>query len=587
HLSNSKESILTNNMVIYNTWAAISLRRSGNSTLTNNTIINNARKGISLGNSGNSTLENNTITNNLHGFYLYNSSNSILTNNMIINNQDSGMTIVIEASVSEYCIPNIRIADNIFINCSLGIYRTYDYFTHGYYWGPKPEDFYHVEVLNNTINGKLLLVWLNKTGEIVPSGVGQIILVNCRSITVTGLDLFKLEGYNSSNLYIYDNTLSGIYIEGDNNNVSHNELYNDGSIYIWGNNSIISHNELSNGGGIGNNGANNILSYNDLSNGGDIDIHGENITLSNNIVSDSELYAISTYLVNSTITNNIINNSGWSGIFVKSCENTVISSNIVTNSGWYGIAVHNSANCSVVGNTVRDSKWSGIHVWYSNNTRIYFNNFYDNNVAFLDGITQANDNFGAHNSFAYNYWNDLTGPDANSDGIVDKSYSIDGTKGNRDYYPLVAPNPLQKHLLVPPSLIYPNGNENINNTVTIYWISAMDSFNHPITYSVYYSPDDGNNWELLAANLVSTSLVWDTSSLPSGTDYLVKVVAQCSEGLTAEDISYRTFRILNFPTTSSTSSSTSDYSTFGFTLISIFAILPVIIQKKLNQRKSQ
>ncbi|MFX1513889.1 MAG: hypothetical protein ACFFCQ_15000 [Promethearchaeota archaeon] len=102
-----------------------------------------------------------------------------------------------------------------------------------------------------------------------------------------------MDGYNSSNLFIYNNTLSNEEdndIERHNNVISHN-IFSNAGFFVGGSNNFVSHNILSNGGGISNYGSKNLVSHIILS-GGDIDFGGENITISNNIVSDSELHAI-------------------------------------------------------------------------------------------------------------------------------------------------------------------------------------------------------------------------------------------------------------------------------------------------------
>ena len=164
---------------------------------------------------------------------------------------------------------------------------------------------------------------------------------------------------------------------------------------------------------------------------------------------------------------------------------------------------------------------------------------------------------------------------------MDEPYPIDDD--TQDLFPLTSPYSQTHpnfHVLVSPRVIYPNGGENLNNTITIYWFSSSDSFGHPITYSIYYSSDSGTNWELLDFTLSSTSYSWNTILLPPATTYMIKVVAQCSEGKTATDISDGTFRILNFPTTSS--SSKGNYSPFGFVVITILAAFPIIIRNRRN-----
>jgi parallel beta-helix repeat protein len=114
------------------------------------------------------------------------------------------------------------------------------------------------------------------------------------------------------------------------------------------------------------------------------------------------------------------------------------------------------------------------------------------------------------------------------------------------------------HTLSSPTLSNPTGGETVNGTITIQWTAAMDSWTEAwgdtVTYSVYYGTvwviawgmtAPIPNWIKLASGLTTTSLEWDTTSVADGGNYLIKVVAQCSEGLTAEVHMANTFTIDN------------------------------------------
>ncbi len=74
------------------------------------------------------------------------------------------------------------------------------------------QDFVQAEITNNTVNGKLLIYWQNMTGSTVPSDAGQIIIVNCTDVIVTGQNLSNISTgllvVYSSNIVIQNNTIS-------------------------------------------------------------------------------------------------------------------------------------------------------------------------------------------------------------------------------------------------------------------------------------------------------------------------------------------------------------------------------------------
>lgn len=95
------------------------------------------------------------------------------------------------------------------------------------------------------------------------------------------------------------------------------------------------------------------------------------------------------------------------------------------------------------------------------------------------------------------------------------------------------------------TVTYPNGGEVICSGATITW-TASDPDGDPLTYTVEYSSNGGSTWTTLASGISTTSYVWNTAALPSGSNYLVKVIATDGE-LSAEDVSDGPFTIDNTP----------------------------------------
>lgn len=124
---------------------------------------------------------------------------------------------------------------------------------------------------------------------------------------------------------------------------------------------------------------------------------------------------------------------------------------------------------------------------------------------------------------------------------------------------------IQNHILSSPTINAPKGGEVLTGTVEIQWTASIDSKSHTLTYTVYYSVN-GGSWIQLATNLTMTSLSWDTTTDLDSTNYLIKVVSTCSEGLTSEDTSDATFTVQNtIPTTTTTTPSTTTSTTSSTT----------------------
>lgn len=93
------------------------------------------------------------------------------------------------------------------------------------------------------------------------------------------------------------------------------------------------------------------------------------------------------------------------------------------------------------------------------------------------------------------------------------------------------------------TLLSPNGGVFVRERVFIRW-SGSDIDRDKLTYALFYSSDGGTSWEPIASNLTGLSYKWDSSNLPVGSDYVIKVIV--TDGfLTGEDSSKESFSTID------------------------------------------
>jgi len=132
--------------------------------------------------------------------------------------------------------------------------------------------------------------------------------------------------------------------------------------------------------------------------------------------------------------------------------------------------------------------------------------------------------------------------------------------------------------------VSPNGGEILSGTARIEWREAKDSFGKDIIYDVYYSRDKGISWNLLSEGAVVTLLLWDTTTVEDGENYLIKVIAQTEDGLMAEDMSDKPFEIKNNEDTE-TGTTTITFDLPGWTfLVVIFSVVGVSLVSRRKKR---
>jgi parallel beta-helix repeat protein len=160
-----------------------------------------------------------------------------------------------------------------------------------------------------------------------------------------------------------------------------------------------------------------------------------------------------------SIMHNQITNCSGEAFYLLESSGCEIYNNTATNGSDFGLRLKDFNHGTVQNNSLNSMDDSGIVVESGNASFFKFNRIescceygFDacietgnltitQNAFFGNGgiSSQINDD-GQDNTFIYNYYDEWTSPDTNSDAIVDSPYTIDGTAANDDAFPLADPN---------------------------------------------------------------------------------------------------------------------------------------------------
>ena len=184
-----------------------------------------AMYGIYLDNvtGGTSRIENNTVYGcNSVAIYLTNTNGSWIVDNTLINNH-RGISI-------NYCYAS-HIIDNYLNNRDAGIFSRYSPYTSlvgNQMYGDgfeildeSVEDLLTIAVSTTTVNDKPLIYWESEEGKTIPSGAGQIVLVDCDEIeiidqvlqnTADGVLACFSSDISIHDNYIINNKFPGIFV---------------------------------------------------------------------------------------------------------------------------------------------------------------------------------------------------------------------------------------------------------------------------------------------------------------------------------------------------------------------------------------
>ncbi len=554
-LNNVTNGSIINSSISISYFYGINLAKSWNTVISNNTISNIQQTGISLVNSGNCTLSNNKVINvGIDGFLIWASINCYISNNSIIHNGNYGARFtnsrdctLLNNSITYHGNDGVKLENSnnctlwsnyishndfkgsftgVFIqntgNCTIvGNKLENNTFTIS---GENIDHYFQTDIQNNSINGKKLVFWQNIQSEIVPENAEQIILVNCDSVMVNNQKLKSLSTFYCLNISLHNNEIS--------NSKTHGIILD----------------------------------------------HTDECTLDGNIITKSSKSGI--LLSHSTFNeffNNSVMNNLQNGIEAQASGLNSIYNNTVFNNS-QGILYQETNSGLIETNLLFNNSNFGVNLLKSNFINVRRNNFYGNNY----GNSQAHDS-GINNVVEKNFWNEWTTPDNNLDEIVDSPYILAGSSLNQDESPRTIPYEILGgfspwhyvpfHEITVPKIMHPNGMETLSGTITVKWDSSLDPYFHIIHYSVYYSSDCGVTWDQIESNLYTTELLWNTNTVQDGFSYLLKVVATCSIGITAWDVSDWLFTIQNGNSTPDESSTTQNSTDFGFLFLGTGVIL--------------
>ncbi|MBE3122540.1 MAG: right-handed parallel beta-helix repeat-containing protein [Thermoplasmata archaeon] len=259
----------------------------------------------------------------------------------------------------------------------------------------------------------------------------------------------------------------------------------------------------------------------------------------------------------------IVQTSGYSLITI---------SNLTLRNAMAGIQAQDGANATVSHCTISQCTDSGIILseyqhflvtnctFQDNNrgiqlTNCSYNQFYHNN--FINNMIQVSSYFNTSynawdNGYTGNYWDNyrIRYPDATiipTTGTWDTPYVVNASGNNTDYHPWVYPYGYIDTISPQVTVIYPDGGEVIAGEITIQW-SASDDVTMDLngTILIEYSPDNGSSWNQIAAQQNNTGLyLWNTSIVPDGNLYLIRVSATDEFLNVGSDTSDSTFSINN------------------------------------------
>jgi hypothetical protein len=237
------------------------------------------------------------------------------------------------------------------------------------------------------------------------------------------------------------------------------------------------------------------------------------------------------------------------GLQIQNGRNSTISHCTFLNCANSGLTLSQYQYLLVTDSTFQNNN-KAIQLTNSSFNQFYHNNFINNTIHVSCYNNATNNTW--DNNVTGNYWDNyqVFYPNASiipATGTWDIPYLVNTTGDNTDYHPWVYPNGFIDTVLPTVMVINPNGGEIVTGVISIRW-SAFDDLTPNLngTIRIDYSADDGINWTEIAPQLDNTGFYqWNTSSVPDGTHYLIRVSATDEFSNIGSDTSNASFIIGN------------------------------------------
>ncbi len=322
-----------------------------------------------------------------------------------------GSSIVIHVNADEVNITRFTLTNGlcgIYLDSSLNInISENNLINNGIFIGGDEIQYWNTHNIDNlnTVNGKPVYYWKDKTGGIIPSGAGQVILANCTNVKIESQEL-TLGSFGVGLGFSTNNSIT-------DNNASSNNYY---GIYLYYSNMnyIIDNEVISNRlNGIRIlSSSNNTISDNNIFQN---DMYGVSLRSSlnnkiivNNISLSEKGIGISSSSNNNVIGNDLWNNGVGTSIFSSSSNNNIIENNITYNRNGISISelsnnsikgnnfsfnnnavrITSSSSINIIGNEFFSNKKHGVWLMDSSNIKLVSNNFTNDGIL-ITGIPQS------------------------------------------------------------------------------------------------------------------------------------------------------------------------------------------------------
>ena len=563
---------------------AIVIRNSHGVYISNNRIIRNLQLGFFVENSVNITIINNTLLDNGGGISLFACNYSLVSTNKILDNEgpalsvencdfcsitgnklkrNNGDGISLESSV------NCTISSNTVIETTDGIYLT---------------DCPYTDVYSNKITNYTRGLFLSESSNC------QIYSNKFDHGGLYGLWVFEVENSLISSNVILDNYLEGLYLYAcDNNSI----VWNDFIDNHFGSDQCIE---------LGHTGNSNLFAKNHWSDWTSPDDDADGIVdLSYNITGNSNFQDLSPRVISGDYMSNwsvilpyggeTIENDLY--IIWEPLDSTVddfsysvfyssnggyswkkLESNLLVSSYFWDVSDHPQTShylVKIVAQSpqgcikvvISDSKFTIHHpltpptiitprasvqqgvisilwnqVYDSGNHSLFYSVYFSND---------SGDNWYLIESYLYTSyfsWNTTYRVKDGNDFLIKvEAICFEGQRISAVSEQFAIDN----HRVIDFKIISPMNGSVFQETLLVNWTASRDSLGYEITYTIYYSADNGKSWNKITQNLTETSYLWDVSDIETGSEFKILIEAHGGEGESNTVVSDGTFTIRNIP----------------------------------------